>query len=107
MLLGPIYALVVYWSHYVQATPGEFPWYFYVATLMAYAIHQVNRVAPPDQGEHSPASQSLSLHCGDILPTITSPPWFQKIVKITESIPGMWIIPLGVVFHCHRLESKS
>ncbi|XP_076451618.1 LOW QUALITY PROTEIN: acetyl-coenzyme A transporter 1-like [Babylonia areolata] len=41
VLLGPLYALLVYWSHYTQTTPGEFPWYFYVVTLMAYGIHQV------------------------------------------------------------------
>ncbi|KAK7094194.1 acetyl-coenzyme A transporter 1-like [Littorina saxatilis] len=41
VLLGPIYALVVYWSHYVQTKPGEFPWYFYVVTLLAYGTHQV------------------------------------------------------------------
>ncbi|KAL8584106.1 hypothetical protein ACOMHN_011721 [Nucella lapillus] len=41
VLLGPVYALLVYWSYNVQTTPGEFPWYFYVVTLMAYALHQV------------------------------------------------------------------
>jgi hypothetical protein len=41
VLVGPVYAAMVYWAFHVQTTPGEFPWYFYVAVLVCYAVHQV------------------------------------------------------------------
>lgn len=41
LMIGVLYAYVVYLSHYVQDTPGKFPTYFYALMLGSYMIHQV------------------------------------------------------------------
>ncbi|KAK3087764.1 hypothetical protein FSP39_010328 [Pinctada imbricata] len=41
LLMGLVYAAVVWLSHQVQTTPGEFPVYFYALILFVYALHQV------------------------------------------------------------------
>ena len=43
--MGLVYAGIVWLSHQVQATPGEFPAYFYGLILFMYALHQVRGVA--------------------------------------------------------------
>ena len=41
ILVGLLYAFIVYLSHNVQETRGHFPTYFYLLILASYAIHQV------------------------------------------------------------------
>ncbi|XP_045163196.2 acetyl-coenzyme A transporter 1-like [Mercenaria mercenaria] len=41
LLLGILYAYIVYLAHHVQDTPGQFPTYFYALMLGSYMIHQV------------------------------------------------------------------
>ena len=41
ILVGLFYAFIVYLSHNVQETKGQFPTYFYILILASYALHQV------------------------------------------------------------------
>ncbi|KAJ8320988.1 hypothetical protein KUTeg_002575 [Tegillarca granosa] len=41
LLLGLLYAGIVYMAFHVQESPGVFPVYFYIIILASYAIHQV------------------------------------------------------------------
>ena len=41
LLMGLVYACMVWISHGVQTSPGVFPVSFYVLILIAYALHQV------------------------------------------------------------------
>lgn len=41
LLMGLVYAFMVWISHRVQSSPGVFPTSFYAFILIAYALHQV------------------------------------------------------------------
>ncbi|XP_052761222.1 acetyl-coenzyme A transporter 1-like [Mya arenaria] len=41
ILIGLVYAYIVYLAHSVQTAPGEFPMYFYLLILASYMVHQV------------------------------------------------------------------
>ncbi|KAH3818059.1 acetyl-coenzyme A transporter 1-like [Dreissena polymorpha] len=41
ILMGLVYAYIVYIAHYIQTSPGVFPTYFYLLILGSYAVHQV------------------------------------------------------------------
>jgi len=41
LLIGILYAYMVYLAHGVQSEPGVFPVYFYLLVLGCYMIHQV------------------------------------------------------------------
>ena len=44
LLFGVVFAMLVYWTHFVRV-PGveEFPMYYYATILLIYAVHQVRQ----------------------------------------------------------------